>query len=253
MIPLHLAAKRGRVGVIKELINARPDSVWDDDGSVLHLCVWYNNLEALKFILQSGRGDQELLLAKNKEGNTILHLAVMLKQIKNIKYLLLQPEIRTAIALNRLSFTTFELLEPSSRDFISLKIEEMLIEAGVIISEPQHAPSPNIASQEQQNQSNQEHPNERRKMWENLWYKYLQFQGNWIEETRVTLMLVATVIATMTFQSTISPPGGIWQESTHTGGLNCTTYGICEAGTAVLAYAWPHEFIKFMTYNTTSC
>ncbi|KAK2401412.1 hypothetical protein P8452_08126 [Trifolium repens] len=91
-------------------------------------------------------------------------------------------------------------------------------------------------------------------MWENLWSKYLQFQGNWIEETRGTLMLVATVIATMTFQSTISPPGGVWQENTHTGGHNCTTstYGVCEAGTAVLAYAWPHEFIKFMTYNTTS-
>jgi hypothetical protein len=169
-----------------------------------------------------------------------------------IKYLLLQPEIRIAIALNRSCFTTFELLEPSSRDFISLKIEEMLIEAGVLISAPQHAPSPYIASQEQQNQSNQEHPNERRKMWEYLWSKYLQFQGNWIEETRGTLMLVATVIATMTFQSTISPPGGVWQENTHTGGLNCTTYGVCEAGTAVLAYAWPHQFIKFMTYNTTS-
>ncbi|XP_004495279.1 uncharacterized protein [Cicer arietinum] len=89
-------------------------------------------------------------------------------------------------------------------------------------------------------------------MWENLWSKYLQFQGNWIEETRGTLMLVATVIATMTFQSTISPPGGVWQENTHTGGLNCTTYGICEAGTAVLAYAWPHEFVQSMTYNTTS-
>jgi ankyrin repeat protein len=84
MIPLHLAAKRGRVGAIKELVNARPDSVrvMNDDGSVLHLCVWYNHLEALKSILQSGRGDQELLLAKNKEGNTILHLAVRLKQIK---------------------------------------------------------------------------------------------------------------------------------------------------------------------------
>jgi ankyrin repeat protein len=84
MIPLHLAAKRGRVGAIKELVNARPDSVrvMNDDGSVLHLCVWYNHLEALKFILQSGRGDQELLLAKNKEGNTILHLAVRLKKIK---------------------------------------------------------------------------------------------------------------------------------------------------------------------------
>jgi len=84
MIPLHLAAKRGRIGVIKELINARPDSirVMNDDGSVLHMCVWYGHFEALKELLQPARGYQEFLLAKNKEGNTILHLAVRLKQIK---------------------------------------------------------------------------------------------------------------------------------------------------------------------------
>jgi hypothetical protein len=179
--------------------------------------------------------------------------------LQTIEYLLLQPEIRTAaIAMNRSGFTTLEVLDPWSRDFISLKIEEMLIEVGVLRpvymnSTPQHAASQSIANQEQPNQSsNQEHPNERRKMWEKFWSKYLQFQGNWIEETRGALMLVATVIATMTFQSTLSPPGGVWQENTNTGGLNCTTYGVCEAGTAVLAYASPHEFVKFMTYNTIS-
>ncbi|XP_058746641.1 ankyrin repeat-containing protein BDA1-like [Vicia villosa] len=252
MIPLHFAVIRGRMGVIKELINARPDSVrvLNDDGSVLHLCVLYNHLESLKFLLESIRGDKQLLLAKDREGNTILHLAIRLKQIKTIKYLLLQPEIRTTtITLSRSSFTTLELLEPCPRDFINLKIEEMLTEVGVQRSKQmestlQHTPLPSI--------SNQELPNGRRKMWENLWFKYLQFQGNWIEETRGTLMLVATVIATMTFQSTISPPGGVWQEDTHTGGRNCTTYGVCEAGTAVLAYAWPNKFIKFMAYNTTS-
>lgn len=179
--------------------------------------------------------------------------------LQTIEYLLLQPEIKTAAtAMNRSDFTTLEMLDPWPRDFISLKIEEMLTESGVLRpvymnSTPQHAASPSIASPEQPNQStNQERTNERRKIWENFWSKYLQFQGNWIEETRGTLMLVATVIATMTFQSAISPPGGVWQENTHAGGLNCTTYGVCEAGTAVLAYAWPHEFIKFMTYNTIS-
>lgn len=39
--------------------------------------------------------------------------------------------------------------------------------------------------------------------------KYIQHQGNWIEETRGTSM-----IATMTFQSALNPPGGVWQENT---------------------------------------
>lgn len=84
MIPLQFAVIRGRMGVIKELLNARPDSirVLNGDGSVLHLCVLYNHLESLKLLLESVRVDSQLLLAKDREGNTILHLAIRLKQIK---------------------------------------------------------------------------------------------------------------------------------------------------------------------------
>ncbi|RHN48343.1 putative PGG domain-containing protein [Medicago truncatula] len=40
-------------------------------------------------------------------------------------------------------------------------------------------------------------------------------QGNWIDKkTKEQSMVAATVIATMTFQSVISPPGGVWQEDT---------------------------------------
>ncbi|KAG4393816.1 hypothetical protein GLYMA_03G170501v4 [Glycine max] len=52
MLPLHFAAMRGRVGAIKELIKAKPDSIREmtktNDGSIQHLCVRYNHLEALK-------------------------------------------------------------------------------------------------------------------------------------------------------------------------------------------------------------
>ncbi|KAL5149068.1 Ankyrin repeat-containing protein BDA1 [Glycine soja] len=251
MLPLHLAVMRGHTGVIKELTRARPGSIQQntiDDGSVLHLCVRYNHLEALIFLVQSAtRNQQQFLLAKDKEGDTVLHLAVRLKQIKTIKHLLMLPEMRTAIsALNKAGLTALEMLERCPRDFISLKIEKMLLEAEVQTGTAQQgSPSPRIATQP----SNQ---SKRSKIWETLWLKYLQYQSNWIEEKRGTLMVVATVIATMTFQSAISPPGGVWQEDTITGGHNCTTYGICKAGTAVLAYDWPHGFLKFMTFNTTS-
>ena len=181
-----------------------------------------------------------------------LLIGFLLVILQTIKYLLLVPEIRTAAnALNKKGFTALEVLEGCPRDYISLKIEDMLLEAGVqrladMDTAQQPTPSPSIGNQEEPHQSR------RRKRWKTCWSKYLNYQGNWIEETRGTLMVVATVIATMTFQSTISPPGGVWQENTKYGGFNCTTYGTCEAGTAVLAYAWTHDFIKFMTYNTTS-
>nr|KYP42854.1 Ankyrin repeat-containing protein At3g12360 family [Cajanus cajan] len=250
-IPLHLAAMRGRIGAIQELTRARPDSIHQifDDGSVLHLCVRYNHLEALKFLVQSATSNQQFLLAKDKEGNTVLHLAVRLKQIKTIKYLLMLPEKRiAATALNNAGLTAMEVLERCPRDFISLKIEDMLLEAGVQTGTTQGSSSPSIISQTEPLSQQ----SKRSKIWETLWLKYLQYQSNWIEEKRGTLMVVATVIATMTFQSAISPPGGVWQEDTSSGGLNCTTYGICKAGTAILAYDWPRGFLKFMTFNTTS-
>ncbi|CAJ1968314.1 unnamed protein product [Sphenostylis stenocarpa] len=157
------------------------------------------------------------------------------------------PEMRTtASALNEPDLANFEVLKRGPRDFITLKIEHMLNDAGVQTITTQQevsssSSSPSII------------PTQLTKLWDTLWLKYLQYRPNWIEEKRGSLMVVATVIATMTFQSAISPPGGVWQEDTSSSGLNCTSYGICKAGTAVLAYDFSHEgFVTFMTFNTIS-
>ncbi|XP_058007121.1 uncharacterized protein LOC131182240 [Hevea brasiliensis] len=42
--------------------------------------------------------------------------------------------------------------------------------------------------------------------------KYLDYQGYWLEKTRGNLMIVATVIASMAFQSATNPPSELWKE-----------------------------------------
>ena len=83
-IPLHLAVIRGRIGVVEKLIASRRDSIKVklEDGCVLHSCVKYNHLDALKLLVGSVSVDKQFLVAQDKEGNTILHLAVMLRQFK---------------------------------------------------------------------------------------------------------------------------------------------------------------------------
>ncbi|XP_048233817.1 uncharacterized protein LOC125370851 [Ricinus communis] len=78
--------------------------------------------------------------------------------------------------------------------------------------------------------------------------KYIQYN---VEEARGALMIVATVIATMTFQAALNPPGGIWQQDfiTVSGGPACSDTNICEAGTSVLAYAYPDAYIYFLMCN----
>ncbi|KAJ1387233.1 PGG domain [Sesbania bispinosa] len=228
-LPLHLAASRGHVATIQELTRTMPCSIHNmtDSGSVLHLCVRGNHMEALKFIVQSVRGAQQLLPAKDKEGNTVLHLAVSLRQIQTIKYLLSLPEMRTAAnALNRTGLTALDhVLERCPKDFVGVAIESILIEAGV-------QSSADIATDMHSQKLATGTESHQPKRWENFWSKYLQYQGNWIEETRGTLMVVATVISTMTFQSALNPPGGVWQGNTKNGGNTCTNYGICKAGAA---------------------
>ncbi|KAL5135219.1 Ankyrin repeat-containing protein BDA1 [Glycine soja] len=116
MLPLHFAAMRGRVGAIKELIKAKPDSIREmtktNDGSIQHLCVRYNHLEALKLLVESlGSEHQFLYSLKYKEDNTLLHLAVKRRQIKIIKYLLSLSEISAEInSLNKEGLTSMDII-----------------------------------------------------------------------------------------------------------------------------------------------
>ncbi|KAG5043666.1 hypothetical protein AAZX31_03G152100 [Glycine max] len=128
MLPLHFAAMRGRVGAIEELIKAKPDSIREmtktDDGSVLHLCVRYNHLEALKLLVESLRSEHQFLYSlKDKEDNTLLRLAVKRRQIKIVKYLLSLSEMSTEInTLNKEGLISMDTLGQCPREFISQHI-----------------------------------------------------------------------------------------------------------------------------------
>ena len=86
------------------------------------------------------------------------------------------------------------------------------------------------------------------------WLEYLRYQGDWLEETRGSLMVVATVITTITFQPALSPPGGFWQNDidNKTVAAACGYGTTCEAGTLVLAYDYETVFLLFLISNTIS-
>jgi hypothetical protein len=197
--------------------------------------------------------------------------------------------------LNNMGLTPLDMLDHSSRDFISLTIDHMLAKEGAqratnivtthlpassstevnihqmtmsqnIVSaqqdhmlSPQPQPLPtqtspkNSQSTQTSNTTNEQHRRNRWNMFENFCTTYLINQGSWIDKkTKEQFMVAATVIATMTFQSVISPPGSVWQEDTKHGNHACTTYDFCEAGTAVVGYVWSPDFMKFIFFNSAS-
>ena len=110
------------------------------------------------------------------------------------------------------------------------------------------------------------------------WRMNLKYKGDWFQEVQGTMMLVATVIATVTFQAGLNPPGGVWQQDTPFNSssyfnndpyyrpFNSSSYfsyypyyrpriplgNIFPAGTAIMMYFKPYRYSYYMQVNTIS-
>lgn len=65
----------------------------------------------------------------------------------------------------------------------------------------------------------------------------------WLDNMKVTMSLVATIIATITYQAAINPPGGVYSTEKIT--KKCT---VC-AGQAVMSVVDPEAYSKFLNTN----
>ncbi|KAK4269117.1 hypothetical protein QN277_022315 [Acacia crassicarpa] len=196
-IPLHYAAMRGRTEVVQELILARPDSVSLGDGeerTVFHLCVIYNHLQTLETLVKldyasvniaAGEPRPYIFLRPDRAGDTILHLASKFKRVEVVRYLLSIPEIRgIANFKNNIGFTAHHILQGQSpKDFKICEIYHMLT----------------MVKREEN-------------FCKKIFRDWLRHGDEWLEEMRGNLSLVSTVIATITFQALINPPGSFIQQ-----------------------------------------
>lgn len=180
--PLHVAAIRCYIDVLKELFQAKPLAAQEHqtncNGTILHACVKYNQLEALKFLIDN-IGDAELLNWKDNNGNTILHLAVVAKQLEIVKFLLQQKGMQINL-INQKGSTAMDVLFERRKDENNREIWKTLKRAKALRA------------------------NDARNI-----------QSDWLKKQSKTLMLVATLIATMNFQVGVSPPGGFWQDNSN--------------------------------------
>ncbi|XP_044497316.1 ankyrin repeat-containing protein BDA1-like [Mangifera indica] len=227
-IPLHLAAMRGRVEVIKQLISAKPESILVQihGETALHLCVKHNHLDALK-VLVSSVDDEEFLNSKNLEGNSILQVSVILQQYETTRYLLSEQKIR--VDLNSLTKNGFPAFDGIRRN-------------GSIQRNLQNNPIKETTTKVQTTQSPQK--------LKSIWRRLSKHKSGRYEKTRGNLMVVAILMATMSFQIATNPPGGNWQTDTTNQG--CPEGETCIAGTSIHAYTHKDEYHKLTIVSTIS-
>ncbi|XP_021743993.1 ankyrin repeat-containing protein BDA1-like [Chenopodium quinoa] len=87
MTPVHVAAIHGKIDVLETFHSEEPQAIREltkSGETVLHLCVKHNQMEALLLLLNhKDEIDLELLInSEDSDGNTILHLAVIDKQVE---------------------------------------------------------------------------------------------------------------------------------------------------------------------------
>ncbi|XP_057977506.1 ankyrin repeat-containing protein At5g02620-like [Malania oleifera] len=247
--PLHLAAIEGQTEVIEELCRRHPTSIGEKSSggqTVLHLCVKYDRLEALKLLVESA--SPQFVMSKDDDGNTILHLAAYLQQAEILKYLVSSGEVfkDAANALNKNRFTALDVLEYCpNKDFKFLETCALLQEAGVrrakdlpSIENTTHAtetandvveegqitaetnPTANDVVDESQITAETNPPLAPPKSRIHRfghcvklkWKEWFPTDDEWKGKTRKALFVSASVIVSMAYQAGLNPPGAVWQE-----------------------------------------
>ncbi|KAL3624531.1 hypothetical protein CASFOL_031199 [Castilleja foliolosa] len=260
-IPLHYAIVKGRVKVINELLSVCSDSVEEVTArgeSCLHLAVKNNQFEAFKALCgHVVLSEKEYVLnMKDEHGDTILHLAASTKQYEVVDLLLdekfgFKGKLEVNI-INKKGLTPLDVLASEGGDS---DIEEMLRLSGA--EKTQETPqNPIIEDPPINNQISSSRP--RRKSASRELQEYFKYDRtkDSPDKARNTLLVVAVLIVTATYQAVLSPPGGIWQDdfkpdssngNVTNGGYLSRTY---KAGQAVMGTRNPGSYGAFLISNS---
>ncbi|KAJ3682360.1 hypothetical protein LUZ60_014933 [Juncus effusus] len=208
LIPLHLAVINRRTLVVKELLEACRASlseVTHGGETVLHLAVKSDSLEVLEFLTSLSLGVDNLN-AKDEMGNTILHLAVARRQSSAIELLLRKPRLDVN-SMNSEGFTPLDVLLVTQQKHGDLVLGEMIQAHGGIVTQP--SSSQHHVLLDSSSSSKDQHIEEgiQKPIPDATDKRHFNADG---------LMVVATLVATITFQAALNPPGGfIPDDETH--------------------------------------
>lgn len=264
--PLHLAASKGRAEAARRIARAGPESsraATDQGETVLHVCAGRNRVEALRAVVEEAGREvvEELVNRRDGDGNTVLHIAVAKKQVEMIQFLLTIPglEVNTP---NSSGLTALDILEQSPRGLRDLEIETALQNSGASLSKdiqsiPYHydpiKDPPRKTSHTTTSRSPKNSPSlltKRAPSKKLSTRRKAPPEPDWLSQKRSSLMVVASLLATVAFQTAITPPGGVWQEDYKVDANGNPVKEPHLAGTSIMAHIQQTAYGQFMIFNT---
>ncbi|KAM7515692.1 hypothetical protein LguiA_005275 [Lonicera macranthoides] len=259
--PLHLAAKKGRVEVVNELVQARPEVMPYPLNpakaiSIIHSYLIFNGLEALKHLVEA---DHNVLNYQDGDGNTILHKVTALKQTEVLEYAVSTSTELKINMVNAKGLTALDVIVQMPADFKTRQVHELLVKAGAKrgeISAMGHNINPLGAIEVDEideistrvsvtvpaKPPSLRRPKSQHKI-KNIKKMLKRKQG--------MLLMAATVIATMSYQAGLNPPGGVSDDQKIVSKYNGQNVTV-QAGTSIMAAVDPKSFFLFWIFNTAS-
>ncbi|XP_078149737.1 ankyrin repeat-containing protein BDA1-like isoform X3 [Carex rostrata] len=212
LFPLHIAVKKRRAVVVKMLVEACEEAVnklTNCGETILHLALKNNSFDTVEFLIDRVND----LNAKDDRGNTILHHAVARKQLSVIKILLNKTTMNVNV-MNCASLTPLDVLLGSWPQNEDLVLGEMIRAAGGKTAAELLSEAEPVMRDTFSNPIPIPRMSLRRPVFigskNDIEDGTLELQKKKKEKRYdpQILLLVATLVATVTFQAALNPPGG---------------------------------------------
>ncbi|XWS66047.1 hypothetical protein CRYUN_Cryun05aG0166800 [Craigia yunnanensis] len=212
---LHYAAEQGDTDLLAKFLVACPQCINDvtvGGKTALHIAAERNKLEALELLARwlrrthnkdGGFWELEVMNWKDKEGNTVLHVAAsnIRNQAKMIR-LLLECGVRKNI-INLSGLTALDILQCQSH-VNNREVVDILSQAGGLKAD-------SISKFKSKSRSMAELLRSKVEFSDRLMILVTRARLNISSDTRNAFLVLAGLVITSTYQAIFNPPGGVRQ------------------------------------------